>query len=97
MQISKEQYNKLPKRLQEYFGQGNIHATVKPLSLCRYLCRLITPPDGIVLDPFAGSGSTCIACKMEGFNYIGIEKEAEYVEIAKHRLESINFKQETLI
>ena len=77
--------------------QQNYHPTVKPISLMKYLCRLITPPDGIVLDPFAGSGSTCIACKMEGFNYIGIEKEADYVEIAKHRLESINFKQETLI
>ena len=78
-------------------SKQNSHPTVKPISLMKYLCRLITPPDGIVLDPFAGSGSTCIACKMEGFNYIGIEKEAEYVEIAKHRLESINFKQETLI
>lgn len=60
--------------------------TVKPLALMRYLCRLITPPGGIVLDPFAGSGSTLIAALREGFSAIGIEQEAEYVEIAKARI-----------
>jgi len=59
---------------------------VKPLALMRYLCRLITPPGGIVLDPFAGSGSTLIAALREGFSAIGIEQEAEYVEIAKARI-----------
>jgi site-specific DNA-methyltransferase (adenine-specific) len=53
----------------------------------RYLCRLITPPDGTVLDPFAGSGSTGKASLLEGFNFIGIEREAEYVAIAKARCE----------
>jgi len=75
----------------------NNHPTVKPISLMKYLCRLITPPDGIVLDPYAGSGSTCIACKMEGFKFIGIEREPEYVKIAESRLSTNTFKQEVLI
>jgi len=64
------------------------HPTVKPISLTRYLCRLITPPQGIVLDPFAGSGSTGIAAKLEGFNYILIEKEQEYVDIDIARIKA---------
>ena len=52
----------------------------------RYLCRLVTPPGGTVLDPFMGSGSTGKAAKLEGFNFIGIEREAEYVEIARARI-----------
>lgn len=62
---------------------------MKPLSLMRYLCRLVTPPGGIVLDPFSGSGSTLIAAKQEGFNYLGIELNPEYVEIAKARIASL--------
>ena len=65
----------------------NKHPTVKPLALMRYLCRLVTPPNGIVLDPFAGSGSTCIAAMQEGFNFIGIEKEEEYYNIAEQRIQ----------
>ena len=64
----------------------NHHPTVKPLKLMRYLVRLVTPPGGTVLDPFAGSGTTLIAAKEEGFGYIGIELEPEYVEIAEARL-----------
>jgi len=64
----------------------NNHPTVKPTDLMAWLCRLVTPPGGIVLDPFAGSGSTLVAAKREGFQYIGIEREAEYVEIAKARV-----------
>jgi len=56
----------------------------------RYLCRLITPPKGIVLDMFAGSGSTLIAAKQEGFNYIGIERESDYVKIAEARLKAVD-------
>jgi site-specific DNA-methyltransferase (adenine-specific) len=52
----------------------------------RYLCRLITPPGGIVLDPFTGSGSTGKAAMAEGFRFIGIEREAEYIEIARARI-----------
>lgn len=67
-------------------GSKNHHPTLKSLSLMRYLVRLVTPPNGIVLDPFSGSGSTCIAAMQEDFRYIGIEKEAEYVEIANKRI-----------
>jgi len=67
-------------------GAKNIHPTVKPIALCRYLCHLITPPNGIVLDPFAGSGSTGIAAKQEGFQSILIEKEKEYVDISNARI-----------
>ena len=52
----------------------------------QWLCRLITPPKGLVLDPFTGSGSTGIAALREGFTFIGIEREAEYVEIARDRI-----------
>jgi hypothetical protein len=65
----------------------NSHPTVKPLALMRYLVRLITPPGGTVLDPFAGSGSTICAAVLEGFEGIGIEREIEYVEIARRRVE----------
>ena len=65
----------------------NHHPTVKPTDLMRYLVRLITPPNGTVLDPFMGSGSTGKACAYEGFNFIGIEQSAEYVEIARARIE----------
>lgn len=65
----------------------NIHPTVKPTDLMRYLCRLVTPPNGTVLDPFMGSGSTGKAAKLEGFQFIGIEREAEYLEIAKARID----------
>jgi site-specific DNA-methyltransferase (adenine-specific) len=64
----------------------NHHPTVKPTALMRYLCRLVTPPSGTVLDPFMGSGSTGKAAVLEGFNFIGIEREAEYVQIAKARI-----------
>lgn len=67
----------------------NNHPTVKPLALMKYLCTLTkTPTGGIVLDPFAGSGTTCIAAKLTGRDYIGIEKEAEYVKIAKARIKA---------
>jgi DNA modification methylase len=64
----------------------NTHPTVKPIKLMRYLCRLITPPGGVVLDPFMGSGTTGIAAKLEGFQFIGIEREAEYMRIAQARI-----------
>jgi DNA modification methylase len=64
----------------------NHHPTVKPTALMRYLCRLVTPPEGIVLDPFMGSGSTGKAAMLEGFQFIGIERDAEYFEIATNRI-----------
>lgn len=66
----------------------NIHPTVKPTDLMRYLCRLVTPKGGLVLDPFTGSGSTGKAAMLEGFRFIGAEMNPEYVEIAKARIES---------
>lgn len=67
-------------------GEGNNHPTVKPQALMQYLCRLVTPPGGVVLDPFAGSGSTLLAALKEGFCFIGIEKEEKYCEIARRRV-----------
>jgi len=66
--------------------ETNTHPTVKPIALMRYLVRLITPPGGTVLDPFTGSGSTGCAAILEGFDFIGVEKEPEYVEIARRRI-----------
>ena len=65
----------------------NTHPTVKPIKLMTYLTKLITPPGGKVLDPFMGSGSTGMACAMEGFNFVGIDMDEEYVEISKARIE----------
>ena len=64
----------------------NVHPTVKPIDLMRYLVRLVTPPGGTVLDPFTGSGTTGIAANLEGFEFVGIEREDEYREIAEARL-----------
>ena len=66
-------------------GEGNNHPTVKPTDLMRYLCRLVTPPGGTVLDPFMGSGSTGVAAQLEGFKFIGIERDPAYVAIARSR------------
>ena len=68
----------------------NFHPTVKPTDLMRYLCRLITPPNGVVLDPFTGSGSTGKAAVLEGFGFIGVEQSEEYIKIAQARIESAN-------
>lgn len=68
--------------------QGNAHPTVKPTDLMRYLCRLVTPVNGTVLDPFIGSGSTGVAALLEGFQFIGMEREAEYMRIAERRISS---------
>lgn len=65
---------------------ANHHPTVKPIALMRYLCKLITPPGGTILDPFTGSGTTLCAAVLEGFNYIGCELDAEYIEIATRRI-----------
>ncbi len=75
-----------PKVSKSERGEGNSHPTVKPIALMRYLCRLVTPKGGTVLDPFMGSGSTGIACKEEGFEFIGIEREKEYFQIAEKRI-----------
>lgn len=75
-------YEEIPQK-----PQSNFHPTVKPTDLMAYLVRLVTPKGGTVLDPFMGSGSTGKASVREGFNFIGIEREDEYMEIAKSRIE----------
>lgn len=72
---------KIPKR-------KNIHPTVKPIDLMRYLVRLVTPKGGVCLDPFLGSGTTAVAAKAEKFDYIGIELQPEYADIAKARIKA---------
>lgn len=68
--------------------EDNNHPTVKPTDLMRYLCRLVTPPNGLILDPFTGSGSTGKAAMLEGFRFIGFEMSSKYVEIARARIAS---------
>ena len=77
---------------------GNTHPTVKPTDLMRYLCRLVTQPGGTVLDPFMGSGSTGKAAVLEGFKFIGIERDPSYFEIAKARIGAVEkqYKQDSL-
>ena len=72
----------------EQAKRANVHPTVKPTDLMRYLCRLVTPPTGVVLDPFMGSGSTGKAAKLEGFEFVGCEMSPEYFEIARARIQA---------
>jgi site-specific DNA-methyltransferase (adenine-specific) len=76
-----------PKASKKDRDEGNNHPTVKPTELMRYLCRLVTPKGGIVLDPFMGSGSTGKAAILEGFHFVGIELDPDYFEIACARIE----------
>ena len=76
-------------------GARNHHPTVKPVALMRWLVRLVTPPGGLVLDPFAGSGTTGLACIKEQCRFLGIEREAEYVAIANARLHAEHARFET--
>jgi site-specific DNA-methyltransferase (adenine-specific) len=70
-------------------GRVNIHPTVKPVDVMRYLCRLVTPKGGTVLDPFMGSGTTGVAAILEGFNFIGIELDPDYHELAEYRIKEL--------
>lgn len=74
------------RKIEKTETKGNNHPTVKPTSLMRYLCRLVTPPRGLILDPFMGSGSTYKAAYQEGFNFVGIELNEPYCEIAINRI-----------
>jgi DNA modification methylase len=83
-----------PSREERDFGtglqrRGNFHPTVKPVELMRWLVRLVTPIGGVVLDPFTGSGTTGMACRYEHRQFIGIEKEADYVAIAERRIAAV--------
>ncbi len=75
--------------------QKNNHPTVKPISLMRYLCRLVTPKGGLVFDPFTGSGTTGIAAKLEGFDFTGIEMQPEYADIARARIAHYEIEKES--
>lgn len=74
--------------------RANVHPTVKPVALLRWLVRLVTPSGGIVLDPFAGSGTTGVACVREGLGFVGIEREGRFVEIARARIEHAREQRE---
>jgi hypothetical protein len=76
-----------PKASRSDRGEGNTHPTVKPIKLCEWLVKLICPPGGTVLDPFAGSGSTLVAAIRKGFSAIGIEEDPEYLRIASKRID----------
>lgn len=75
-----------PKVSRRDRGEGNVHPTVKPTALMQYLVRLVTPPGGVVLDPFMGSGSTGIAALLEGARFLGIEREPDFFDIARGRV-----------
>jgi len=76
--------------IEEWTGTSkNNHPTVKPIALMEYLIKMVTPKGGIVLDPFVGSGTTCMAAKKTGRDFIGIEKEPQYVKIAEARIKAI--------
>jgi len=75
------------KERNEGLDEKNLHPCVKPVALMRWLCRLVTPPGGLVLDPFFGSGSTGIACVEEGFSFVGVEKDVDYIKVAESRIE----------
>lgn len=75
--------------VQQRFPHRNTHPTVKPVELMRWLVRLVTPPDGVVLDPFMGSGTTGMACRYEHRRFIGIEREADYARIAEARIAAV--------
>lgn len=81
--ITEKKWNKLPKDKRD---RGNVHPTLKPVSLMRWLCRLVTPPGGVVLDLFCGSGSTGMAARLEGFRFIGVDLVEQHVIISRHRI-----------
>jgi site-specific DNA-methyltransferase (adenine-specific) len=85
-QASAARFFYCPKTSKRERGEGNVHPTVKPVALMAYLCRMVTPPGGLVLDPFMGSGSTGLAALAEGFEFLGIERDPAYLAIAEQRI-----------
>jgi len=80
-------YTAKASRTERNNGNGsNTHPTVKPVALMRWLVRLVTPPGGLVCDPFAGSGTTGVACALEGFDFLGVEREPDYAALARRRI-----------
>ena len=74
-------------------GTANSHPTVKPIALMEYLIKMVTPTNGIVLDPFMGSGSTGVACVLNDFEFVGIDLDKDYCEIARARIEGVKETQ----
>jgi DNA modification methylase len=89
-------YSAKASRAERITVDGESHPTVKPLALMRWLVRLVTPPGGTVLDPFAGSGSTLVAAAMEGFHAIGIEADERWCRGSAKRVAEIPPVQESL-
>jgi DNA modification methylase len=89
-----EEQNSLESKNNLAGGNKNFHPTVKPIKLMQYLVKMITPPNGIVLDPFCGSGTTGVACKIDGFQFIGLEQDPEYTKIAEARIS--NYKDDSI-
>ena len=85
-----DRYFLVSKPTKQEKGEFNHHLTAKPVSLCKYLINLTTREDQVVLDPFAGSGTTCVAAKQTNRHYIGIELNGEYVNIAQRRISDAN-------
>lgn len=77
-----------PSAAERHNGVRNTHPTVKPVALMQHLCKLVTPPDGLILDPFCGSGTTLIAARRDGFRALGIDEDADSVELARRRVET---------
>lgn len=97
MKISKEQYNKLPKHLQEYFfAVNNNHICTKPIALYNYLTTLFSKEGDVILDPFCGSGTTLVSCVLTNRRYIGIEMSEEYHKIAEARTEHYEQQKEAV-
>jgi site-specific DNA-methyltransferase (adenine-specific) len=82
-----QKYFYAPRATRKERGEYNDHPTPKPIALMRYLCRVYAPKDGLVLDPFLGSGSTGIATLQEGQNFVGIDMTQHYVDIAERRIQ----------
>ena len=79
------------------FNDRPINITVKPIDVMKYLIKMITPADGVLYDPFTGSGTTLVAAKELGYSFVGCEMEQKYVKIANERLSTINNLQEFMI
>lgn len=89
-----QKYFYAPRATRKERGEYNDHPTPKPISLMRYLCRIYAPRNGLVLDPFLGSGSTGIGSLQEGCNFVGIDMDQHYVDIASRRIKEHCSKQE---
>jgi site-specific DNA-methyltransferase (adenine-specific) len=97
LEASRFFYCPKPGKKERNAGGANAHPTVKPIELMRYLCRLVTPPNGTVLDPFLGSGTTAVAAILEGFQWVGCEMTADYLPIIKGRVKWAQNQQPKLI